>query len=415
MIVALPALLFALTSKSPPRHSGAPGDQTCARADCHGGTPNVGSGRIDVVFPGGPVYLPGARQTWTVVVSDPGSRLFGFQISTRLASNPQFGRAGTLQPFDANTLVLCEDGTERSGSNACPGSSVEFIEHSSTGVLRAVNAYTFLWTPPETAVGNVQVFVSAVGANGDRQATGDRTYTATFSLSPAVAAGAPVIRSTKPVLQAFDGAEHLSSGTWIQLYGRNLAHTTRSWNVGDFNGPDAPIELDKVRVNVNSKPGYVSYVSPTQVNVQVPDDPDLGTVRVELMNLGGTSNSVSVNKFKVTPALQTNQLFAAGGKNYVVAFHPDFRAYVGPPSLITGVNFRPARPGDSMILYAVGSGPAGTPPGRVPTVVGLLQLPYKIRIGGVDALTVGFQPQGFAGLYQFNVTVPDVPAGDQPN
>jgi uncharacterized protein (TIGR03437 family) len=44
-----------------------------------------------------------------------------------------------------------------------------------------------------------------------------------------------------------------------------------------------------------------------------------------------------------------------------------------------------------------------------------LALPYQLTIGGVTAnVTFAGMVQGTAGLYQFNVVVPDVPAGDQP-
>ncbi|MCW5980768.1 MAG: IPT/TIG domain-containing protein [Bryobacteraceae bacterium] len=409
-----PALLYAWIVGPPQRHSGGPGDQTCARSSCHGGSPTSQGGKVDVVFPSGPTYLPGVRQTWTVVISDPAARLFSFQLSVRRNENREFGQAGRLDPLDANTFVLCDDGSARTGAGPCPGSPVEFIQPTEAGARRGVNAYTFRWTPPEDAAGEVSVYVAALGANGDLQATGDRTYTATYTLRPAEITGAPAIRDARPVLQSFDDSERLSSGTWIQLYGTNLAFTTRSWNIGDFDGREAPQELDGVRVNVHGRPAYVSYVSPTQVNVQVPDVADLGPVRVELVNDGGTSNSASVQKDKVTPAVQTNGAFISGDRRYAVAFHPDFGAYVGPPDLIPGANFRPAAPGEVIIVYAVGSGPTGVRAGRVPAAPSPLQLPYEVRIGGIAAQAIGLHPVGYLGLYQFNITVPTLGPGDYP-
>lgn len=413
-VVFGPALLYGWILGPPQRHSGAPGDQTCARSGCHGGSPNVGPGKVEVVFPSGPAYLPGAKQTWTVVISDPMARTFGFQLSARLTTNLEFSQAGRLAPLDASTFVLCDDGSARIGPGPCSTSPVEFLEQSEAGVARGLNAYTFQWTPPENEAGDIRVYVAAIAGNGDTKATGDRTYTATYTLKRALVTGPPAIRDARPILQAFDTAERLSSGTWIQIYGENLAFTTRSWNIGDFDGAQAPEELDGVKVTVNGKPGYVSYVSPRQVNVQAPEDADLGPVRVELTNGGGVSNSATVQKAKVTPALQTNGAFASGDRQYVVAFHPDFKAYVGPVGLIPGVNFRPAKPGDVIILYAVGSGPTGAAAGQIPALPSPLQLPYEVRIGGVQALTVGLQPQGYIGLYQFNAVVPPLGPGDYP-
>ncbi len=44
-----------------------------------------------------------------------------------------------------------------------------------------------------------------------------------------------------------------------------------------------------------------------------------------------------------------------------------------------------------------------------------LALPFQIKIGGVPAnVSFGGIVAGTIGLYQFNVTIPDVDPGDQP-
>jgi uncharacterized protein (TIGR03437 family) len=136
-----------------------------------------------------------------------------------------------------------------------------------------------------------------------------------------------------------------------------------------------------------------------------------------VQNALGFSNSVSVNRSRVAPALQSVPQFLIGGKQYVVAQTPDFKSFIGKPGLLQGVAFTPAKPGDSIIIYALGCGPTTpeTPAGVVASQNSPLALPFKINIGGLPAdVSFGGIVAGTIGLYQFNVTIPQVDAGDQP-
>ena len=88
-------------------------------------------------------------------------------------------------------------------------------------------------------------------------------------------------------------------------------------------------------------------------------------------------------------------------------FDPDGR-------LIPGLATRPVRTGETITFYGTGFGPAtpGTAPESLVTAPAPLASPVTIRIGGVSA-SVAYAGQTGSGLYQFNVVVPQVPAGDQ--
>jgi uncharacterized protein (TIGR03437 family) len=106
-------------------------------------------------------------------------------------------------------------------------------------------------------------------------------------------------------------------------------------------------------------------------------------------------------------------MFDAEGRKYIAGVHPD-GAYLGKPGLYSGLNVRPARPGDIVMLYGTGFGPVNpaTPSDQLVTQPGRLTSPVIVRIGGVVA---GVDWAGLVspGLYQFNVVVPNVPDGDQ--
>src|SRR5882724_12413088 len=98
----------------------------------------------------------------------------------------------------------------------------------------------------------------------------DQNYVLVLSVSllspPAVTSNGIVTASS------FGGFASAAPGSFIEIYGTNLAGTSRGWATDDFTNGNAPTSLDGVTVTVGGKPAYISYVSPGQVNVQVPAD-----------------------------------------------------------------------------------------------------------------------------------------------
>lgn len=400
-VAVAPLFVLAYRSGPPAGVSGAPGEGSCWAAGCHQSPTGAlieNSNAIDITFPAGPRYRPGVEQRLKLTITDPQGRGFGFQLSVRDEQNRQ---AGTLAPVDARTQVSSQGG-------------ISYLEHTNAV---ADGAFEFNWTPPASAVGPIHFYVAANAANMNGSSAGDRIHLRRITVAPEAQAARPQIRSAQPVLQAFDNSERLSAGTWIQIFGENLSETTRQWRLDDFNEGRAPTALDGVRVNINGKPAFISYISPTQVNALAPDDDAVGPVSVEVVNANGASNAVTVQKSRISPAMLSDARFASGGRSYVVAIYPDFNqtgTFVGPENLLAGARFRPARPGELIIIYAVGCGPTNppSPAGQVPSASLPLALPFEFRIGGVAAQAQGALVAGFLGLYQFNVTVPDVPDGD---
>lgn len=409
----VPILILGNENGPDPRKTAAPGDSVCAEATCHVGTAvNGGPGRVEVSFPGGLTYTPGVAQTWTVTVSDSQQRVFGFQLTARPASNEANGQAGNFRALDSTTFVLCEDGRIKSSAGLCNAATpVQFIEHN---LPRPSGVFNVEWTPPATDIGPVRLYIAGNAANGNGQNTGDRIYTANYTLQPAASFQRPTIRAQQPVLQAFSGLAGLSSGTWLEIYGSNFSPTTREWGGADFSGNQAPTSLDGVRVNVNGRAAFVRFISPSQVNVQAPDDTATGPVSIEVINPAGTSNAVSVMKTRVSPALLTTPAFNVGGKQYAAALHTDFRTFVGPVNLIAGVPFRPAAPNDTIILFAVGCGPTNpaSPAGQFFADARPLSSPFQVMFGQTAATSQAFLAAQAIGLCQFNITVPSVPSGD---
>jgi len=202
----------------------------------------------------------------------------------------------------------------------------------------------------------------------------------------------------------------IAPNTWVEIKGVNLAPAgdSRIWQGSDIVGAQMPTQLDRVSALVNGKSAYVYYISPTQINVLTPPDAMTGPVQVNVTNNGATSSSFTAQAQTLSPSF-----FVFNGGPYIAAVHGN-GSLIGSASLYPG-STTPAKPGETILLYANGFGPTGVPviSGSIMQSGTLSPLPV-IKIGGVIA-AVQFAGLVLPGEFQFNVVVPsNTPAGDQP-
>jgi uncharacterized protein (TIGR03437 family) len=163
-----------------------------------------------------------------------------------------------------------------------------------------------------------------------------------------------------------------------------------------------PRSLDGTSVTINGKPAAVNYISPTQVNIQPPDDTAVGPVPVVVTANGTTSAAFTATYAQFTPGL------FAGTAPFIVAQHGVGNGYVTSAS--------PAQPGEVLVLWGTGFGPANpaVPSGQVFNGSSPLANTVTATIGGQPA-TVQFAGVVGAGLVQINVQVPaSISAGNAP-
>jgi uncharacterized protein (TIGR03437 family) len=403
------APLLANPSGAPEGSTGAPGDESCAA--CH--TPGIvtGPGNAQVGFTQA-TYQGGQSYRMSITITDADARRWGFQLTARLARDPQRQQAGDFASVDGNSRVQ-EVGTFR------------YITHTLAGTRRGTAgpvSFDIEWRAPAATSGEVIFYLAANASNNDGTSDGDRIYLSQLRLQEQSASTpTPAIRASQPVLPAFAGNPDLgfASNGYLEIYGTDLAGRTRLWAGSDFNGSNAPTALDGVRVRVNNRDAFVYYISPTQVNINAPQDDATGPVSIQVIRDGKESNTVTVTKNRVAPALLTTSAFNVGGRQYVVALPPGATGngpFVGRAGLIAGVAFQQVRPGDRIILYVLGAGPTNpaTSAGVAAAANSAVSSPYTLRIGGVAANVEFFGiVQGTIGLYQINAIVPNVTAGDQ--
>lgn len=412
IMVALPMLVWASGSGPDPHSEGGPGGNStnaCAQAGCHTGTAvNSANGKVEIEFPNGLFYTPGERQRLKVTVTDSGARAYGFQASARLGSNETTGQAGTFTP-SSGQIVICRNGQTRPSTGCTAANALEFIEHSMPGTT---GVFEFDWTPPTTDQGDVRIYVAGNGANGNGSNTGDRIYTANYTLTPRAAGGsAPSITPSGGVTNGASFAPGVVSGSWTTIFGSNLASVTRDWTGAIGPNGEIPTSLEGTSVTIDGKPAFIYFLSPGQLNVQAPDlAGKTGPVQVVVKTSAGESPAVSATAAKELPGLF---LFTQTPKKYPAAVrHPD-GVFIGPSGLFPGVTTVPAKPGDTILFYGTGFGPT-TPavaPGTVFNGAARLVDSVQMRIGDVTVVPA-FAGLALTGQYQFNVTIPTLTAGE---
>ncbi|MBX9599526.1 MAG: IPT/TIG domain-containing protein [Bryobacteraceae bacterium] len=406
----LPFSLAANSAGAPGAATGAPPSEgNCTR--CHAGTVNSGGGSLAIEAS---TYQPGQRQTIRVRLTQENRSRFGFALTARLRSNRQ-AAAGT---FTAGSDT-------RISNDVIGGAQVPYVTHSPARNAQGTTTWEVEWTAPNDP-GGVVFYAAGNAANGNFNNGGDSIYTTTLEIAAAAGGNRPSINSGGVVTAtAFGGAGRGASGSWLEIYGSNLSPEERRWDSG-FQGDNAPTALGDVSVLINNQPAPISFATPGQINVQVPDSPATGNVQVVVRRGTEQSDAFTLMKLAEAPAVLAPAVapFRDNDRQFLVALYPPNTP--GCPATgdcfagnFAGVASRLPRPGDTLIVYGVGFGPVQNEAGQRLPIAGQIirQLnrtvqPVRFRFGQTEAqLTYSGLAPNFIGLYQFNVVVPQVAAG----
>jgi uncharacterized protein (TIGR03437 family) len=244
-----------------------------------------------------------------------------------------------------------------------------------------------------------------------------------------IAVATPVDSGTPPPTLNTGGVVNAASfaadapaapGSIVSLFGTNFIS-----ELAVPPGDPLPTSLNGVSVTFNGIPAPLFFVAPGQINAQVPYGVTGPTASVQVTNPVGQSETRIVNIAAQSPAIFTiNQ----NGVGQGVIVFGNTATIVGPVGL--GKDWRPARVGDTITIYANGLGAVAPPINdgwnscdQSICAADLSNLTLRttsvrpqIKIGNVTVpdnmiLFSGLTPQ-FAGLYQINVTIPN---GVQPS
>jgi len=181
---------------------------------------------------------------------------------------------------------------------------------------------------------------------------------------------------------AFYSGAGVAPGSLFTVYGERLSDS-----IDQASEMPPSTTLSGIIISINGARAPLLFVSPGQVNAQVPWDTTTGPGTVTVFVDSALSNSVAVEIGDFAPGI------------FVVA-HGAGNVLVTPQ--------QPALAGETIVIYATGLGPPeSTQPVRLAADAA------AVKIGGVSAIIESVQlTPGFAGLHQVRVRLPDgVPAG----
>lgn len=191
LMLPFTALMLAFPDGPFPRLTGGFSEDTCR--NCHDsfqlneGRSLGGSFEIQGVPRD---YEAGREYALKVVLSHPGQKRWGFELSSRFAGGGE--QAGTLRPVDELTQVKRARG-------------IEFIEHTEAGTRNGTTdgpvEFEFSWTAPDPSMGPVLFNAAGNAANGDDTSEGDYIYTAGAYSAGGAAAPADLVASSEVARQ----------------------------------------------------------------------------------------------------------------------------------------------------------------------------------------------------------------------
>lgn len=197
----------------------------------------------------------------------------------------------------------------------------------------------------------------------------------------------------------------VSPGTVVSVFGANLAPSAAT-----APGVPLPTSLNGVFVTVNGMKAPLFYVSPSQINLQIPWElqssiPGIatGTFQVVVTTPAGPSAPAPVSATSESPALFTQDASGCGAAAALNAA-PDGTLSVNTPS-------NSAAPGDTIALFATGLGAALFPQvpadGAPPSVLTQFYYGGGVFLDGRDASQSfrGLAP-GLVGVDQINAQIP---------
>ena len=278
------------------------------------------------------------------------------------------------------------------------GASVLFSSYMGGTSADYVNALAVNCTSGLIVAGTSQStnFPSTLGA------APNLAYTQGAAIGYAAKIDAGKAVSTVPaggIVNAANGAAApVAPGSLVSIYGQYLAGSVAG-------APSTPLPntLNGVTVTVNGATVPLVYVSPGQINFQLPFEATAGTASATVNGACGASTPVTFQVASAAPYL------LLGGTGDAIVLNQD-------NTLNTESN--PAPKGSIVTVFLIGIGPLDgqiATGAATPAALFNARLPYKALIGGfdTDVKFLGMTP-GFVGLAQSNLEIPNLSPGKYP-
>jgi uncharacterized protein (TIGR03437 family) len=226
--------------------------------------------------------------------------------------------------------------------------------------------------------------------------------------TPAISAGGVVNAGS------FDPGKPLAPGSLVAIFGNQLAPSLAQADTVPLS-----TSLANVSVSINGIAAPLDFVSAGQINAQIPYEvlaPGTnGTVNVTVTNNGVPSAPEPIVVNQVAPGV-----FSVNGHAIAIIAtdpkDPRYGTLAAPAGSIPGLTTSPAHANDVLIVYATGLGtvtPAVQSGHDSLDQLRTTTVTPTVLIGNAPSTVAfsGLTPQ-FPGVYQLNVGVPQVAAGN---
>ncbi len=306
----------------------------------------------------------------------------GYYTSATSASSP-----GTIEQVNLTT-----------GNGIQPTATVEAPMLGATSGSTSANATT---PASPTAASNVSVFTRSL-APLPTQTSIIVLSTSGFTVLPWTYSASVASPQIAAVVSAADGKSAAAPGGLITIYGSNLSPTNQATSQ-----IPVPTALANSCITVNGQPIPLIFVSPGQVNAQMPFQA-VGAETVVVHTPGGTSDNFNLIVQPTAPAV-----FLSGVAGPQTNLPTVIRAANG----LLATDSNPIHSGDVLVIYATGLGqtnPAGLTGYPAPgSPLSSALSAASVTLGGMNLPVsyAGLAP-GEVGVYQINVIVPgNIPTG----
>jgi len=198
------------------------------------------------------------------------------------------------------------------------------------------------------------------------------------------------------VVSAADGRSPVAPGGLISIFGNQLSAT----NLATREIP-VPTALADSCLTVNGQPMPIVFVSPTQINAQMPFEA-VGNVTINVHTPGGASDNFNLTVQPTAPAV-----FLSG----VAGPETNLPTVIRSDNNLIVTDSNPVHRNDTLVIYLTGLGQTspvvddGLPAPGDP-LASALTVP-TVQLGGTNlpVIYAGLAP-GEVGVYQINVSVP---------